>query len=119
MTNTDNSAHGYSEGSECVDCAKEKHELRQEIANHIAVNSLLTDSDGEADLANKLFKAQEEIQQLKEALKEILPITEDSDSLGYLHVSEKDYPKELELARKMQKSIDKARKLIELKQPEK
>lgn len=28
---TDNSAHGYSEGSECVDCAKEKRELRQEI----------------------------------------------------------------------------------------
>lgn len=70
---TDNSAHGYSEGSECVDCAKEKHELRQEIANHIAVNSLLTDSDGEADLANQIYKLavqlkskDEEIQAMKE-----------------------------------------------------
>lgn len=115
----DNSAHGYSEGSEeeeaqriskqlvqnidkqiqkiKVNAANLEHitksgeingslfmdiknlilekeiELKrkdEEIANHIAVNSLLTDSDGEAYLANKLFKAQKQIQQLREALKE-------------------------------------------------
>lgn len=49
---------------------QEIQQLKQEIANHTAVNSLLIDSDSEADLANKLFKAQGEIQQLKEALRE-------------------------------------------------
>lgn len=76
-----------------LDALKEIEDLKQEIVNHKAVNSLLTDSDGEADLANKLFNLQdemhkkevafklitgqqyEEILQLKKALKEIERIT--------------------------------------------
>lgn len=53
------------------DAAKIKHVITQlenkllgkdsEIANHIAINSLLIDSDGEADLANKLYNLRDEM----------------------------------------------------------
>lgn len=57
---------GYIAGAKA-----EYNRAQQEIANHIAVNSLLTDSEGEADLANKLYVLTKENADLKEEIKQL------------------------------------------------
>lgn len=64
--NTDQ-VKGYIAGAKA-----EYNRAQQEIANHIAVNSLLTDSDGEADLANKLYVLIKENADLKEEIRKLL-----------------------------------------------
>lgn len=80
---TDNSAHSYSEGSEvriCVDCAKEKHELRQEIRQLREANKAVIKSS----TFERFLDASEERVQFKQALRNVLEIMDEYSNIEIL-----------------------------------
>lgn len=67
-----------------AELVKENERLKTELANHIAVNSLLVDSDGEADLANKLFNLQTDYSKVKTELAEVKRFLQELNYRGNL-----------------------------------
>jgi hypothetical protein len=52
------------------------------------------------------------VEELREVVRELLPIAEEHVNLAYLKLSDQHYPREFQIAKQIQAIIDRAKKLV-------